>query len=402
MGECMPKGSTAAPPLATPVSLGELPMAYRFTLEHVCAQTGARAGRIETTHGVIETPIFMPVATQAAIKGGVRFRELASAGAQIVLANTYHLMLRPGSERIRDAGGLHRFMGWQGPILTDSGGFQVFSLAHRRKLTDAGVVFRSHHDGSKHTLNAEEAIRLQEDFGSDIAMAFDECPPAKADHWTIRAAMKRTTAWLDRAIAARTRRDEVALYGIVQGGINLELRSEHVDAICSRDGCEGFAIGGLSVGETVEQMHEACAHTAALMPSDKARYLMGVGTPRDLLVCIGNGVDQFDCVMPSRNGRHGKAFTRDGTLYIKNRMHFDDDRPLDPECGCEVCQFASRSYLRHLWTSEEALGRQLIVLHNLAFYLELSRQARAAILEDRYGDFRDAWLARLATERWRK
>ncbi|HAN32308.1 MAG TPA: tRNA guanosine(34) transglycosylase Tgt, partial [Myxococcales bacterium] len=281
-------------------------MAYRFTLEHVCAQSGARAGRVETTHGVIETPIFMPVATQAALKGGVQFRDVKSAGAQVVLANTYHLMLRPGSERIRDAGGLHEFMRWKGPILTDSGGFQVFSLSGMRKISDEGVVFQSHIDGSRFHLNAEEAVRLQENFGSDIAMAFDECPPAKADVNAIRTAMNRTTAWLDRAIAARRRSDEVALYGIVQGGVNKQLRREHVEAICSRDACEGFAIGGLSVGESVEELHDICGFTAELMPEDKARYLMGVGTPRDLLVCIGHGVDQFDCGMPSRNGRHGK------------------------------------------------------------------------------------------------
>ena len=376
-------------------------MPYRFTLEHVCAQSGARAGRIETTHGVIETPIFMPVATQAALKGGVQFRDVEAAGAQVVLANTYHLMLRPGSERIRDAGGLHRFMRWDRPILTDSGGFQVFSLSGRRKITDEGVVFQSHIDGARFHLNAEEAIRLQENFGSDIAMAFDECPPAKADERTVRAAMKRTTAWLDRALAARRRADEVALYGIVQGGINKQLRREHVDAICSRDGCEGFSIGGLSVGESVEELHDVCGYTAALMPQDKARYLMGVGTPRDLLVCIGHGIDQFDCVMPSRNGRHGKAFTHDGGLYIKNKFNYWDDRPLDPDCDCAVCSSYSRSYIRHLWTAGEALGAQLLVLHNLSFYLKLTREARRAILEDRYGDFRDAWLARLAEERWR-
>ncbi|MCO4762730.1 MAG: tRNA guanosine(34) transglycosylase Tgt [Myxococcales bacterium] len=376
-------------------------MAYKFTLEHVCKQSGARAGRIETTHGVIETPIFMPVGTQAAIKGGVQPRDLRDMNAQIILSNTYHLMLRPGSERIRDAGGLHKFMAWDRPILTDSGGFQVFSLSHKRKITDEGVVFRSHVDGSLHTLNAEEAIRLQENFGSDIAMAFDECPPAQADAETISRAMARTTAWLDRAIAARQRQDEVALYGIVQGGIRKELRTRHVEEICSRDGCEGFAIGGLSVGETITQMHDVCGHTASQMPQDKARYLMGVGTPLDLLVCIGHGIDQFDCVMPSRNGRHGKVFTHDGPLYIKNRFNYWDDRPLDPSCSCTVCQQFSRSYIRHLWTADEALGKQLIVMHNLAFYLQLTQGARQAIFEDRYADFSAQWQARLASARWR-
>jgi len=376
-------------------------MSYSFTLEHVCAQSGARAGRIQTTHGEIETPIFMPVGTQAAIKGGVLPRDLKAAGAQIILSNTYHLMLRPGSERIRDAGGLHRFMAWDRPVLTDSGGFQVFSLAGQRKVTDEGAIFRSHLDGSEHKLDAEEAIRLQENFGSDIAMAFDECPPAQADLATVQRAMSRTTAWLDRAIAARRRVDDVALYGIVQGGIHKHLRAQHVEQICSREACEGFAIGGLSVGESIPEMHDVCGHTAALMPPDKARYLMGVGTPLDLLTCIGHGIDQFDCVMPSRNGRHGKAFPHDGGLYIKNKFNYFDDRPLDPSCQCSVCTQFSRSYIRHLWKAGEALGQQLMVLHNLAFYLELTRQARKAILADRYADFAKEWLARIGSGRWR-
>jgi queuine tRNA-ribosyltransferase len=239
-------------------------MSYRFTLDHVCQQSGARAGTLQLTHGVVQTPIFMPVGTQATVKT-LQPRDLRDIGAQIILANTYHLMLRPGSQRIADAGGLHRFMAWDRPILTDSGGFQVYSLSKIRKVTDEGATFQSHIDGSRHVLNAERAIQLQEDFGSDIMMAFDECPPAKSERKVIDRAMRRTVAWLDRCIAARTRQDDCALYGIVQGGVDLQLRSQHVGEICARD-CEGFAIGGLSVGEPTEEMYAACAHTARKCP----------------------------------------------------------------------------------------------------------------------------------------
>ncbi len=372
---------------------------YRFDVEHVCAQSGARAGRLHLTHGQVLTPIFMPVGTQATVKG-LQPRDVVEAGAQIILANTYHLMLRPGADRIAAAGGLHRFMAWDKPVLTDSGGFQVYSLAKIRKVTDDGAVFQSHLDGSRHVLDAERAVALQEAFGSDILMAFDQCPPATADAREIARACKRTTAWLDRCIVARKRQDDCALYGIVQGGIDLGLRSAHVDDICARDGCEGFAIGGLSVGEASEQMWQTCAHTARRMPSAKARYLMGVGTPEDLLHCIGYGVDQFDCVMPSRNARHGIVFTHDGKLSIKNRRFFDDDGPLDPDCACDVCRTHSRSYLRHLFVAGELLAATLLTKHNLSFYLELVGAARTAILGDRYGDWSTAMLTRLGSKRW--
>ena len=374
---------------------------YRFTLDHVCKQSGARAATIETSRGTIQTPIFMPVGTQAAVKSAVRPRDLREAGAQIILSNTYHLMIRPGRERLRGLGGLHRFMQWDRPILTDSGGFQVYSLARTRKVTDDGAVFQSHLDGERFVLDAETAIGLQEDFGSDIAMAFDECPPAKAPRKKVIAAMKRTTAWLDRCIAARKKPDEVALYGIVQGGIDHALRAEHVEQICARS-CEGFAIGGLSVGESIETMYEVCEATAQRMPKGKARYLMGVGTPWDIVRCIGLGIDQFDCVLPSRNARHGKVFTLDGGYYIKNTRFRDDDRPLDPAGDYSPVGHFSRAYVRHLWTSSEALGAHLMTLHNLAFYLHLSRQARAAILEDRYGSWSEAILARMDSEKWKK
>ncbi len=380
--------------------MGGPTVTYRFELQHKCRQTGARAGLLTLTHGTVQTPIFMPVGTQATVKG-VLPRDLKEIGAQIILANTYHLMLRPGAERLAAAGGLHRFMAWDRPILTDSGGFQVYSLAKIRKVTDDGAVFQSHIDGSKHLLNPERAVALQEAFGSDILMAFDQCPPAKADTRTVQQAMKRTTAWLHRCVAARTRQQDCALYGIVQGGIDLQLRTDHVEQICSVDACEGFAIGGLSVGETPPEMWAACAHTAPQMPENKARYLMGVGTPEDLVRCIGYGIDQFDCVMPSRNARHGLAFCHDGKLLIKNKRFFDDDGPLDPSCPCAVCAQFSRSYLRHLFVAGELLSATLLTIHNLAFYLKLVGDARQAILEDRFGDWQTQTLARLHSERWR-
>lgn len=375
-------------------------MAYRFTLQHVCARSGARAGRIDTDHGSIETPVFMPVGTQGSIKGGVLPRDLREMGASIILGNTYHLLLRPGPERIAAAGGLQRFTNWNGPMLTDSGGFQVFSLGHKAKITDDGVVFRSHIDGTKIRLDAEEAVRVQELFGSDIMMAFDQCPPAGAERRFVESSMRRTTAWLDRCIAARRRSDQVALYGIVQGAIDKDLRSRHVEEICARP-CEGFAIGGLSVGEATEVTYEICAHTAPQMPADKARYLMGVGTPEDLVHCIGHGIDQFDCVLPSRNGRHGTVYTRDGQLRIKNSRNTTDDQPLDPTCDCTACAGFSRSLIRHLWMAGEASGALLMTLHNLAFFQRLMRDARAAIFEDRYDLWAAETLERMAQRTWR-
>ncbi len=373
-------------------------MSYQFSLDHVCAQSGARAATIATTHGLIQTPIFMPVGTQGTVKG-VLPRDLKELDAQIILANTYHLMLRPGAARIQAAGGLHKFVAWDRPMLTDSGGFQVYSLAKMRKITDDGAVFQSHIDGARHVLNAEHAMALQEAFGSDIMMAFDECPPAKSDARAIQTAMRRTTAWLDRCLLARKRHDDCALYGIVQGGVDLALRTQHVGEICQRD-CEGFAIGGLSVGEPLPETYAACAHTAAQMPADRARYLMGVGTPEDLVRCIGYGVDQFDCVLPSRNARHGVVYTWDGKLAIKNKRFFDDDGPLDPHCSCSVCGQFSRSYIRHLFIAGELLAATLLTTHNLAFYLQLVTAARSAILADRYGTWSEATLARLDSKMW--
>jgi len=370
-----------------------------FAIQTTCPVTGARAGRLVLDHGEVATPVFMPVGTQATVKA-VQPRDLRELGASIVLANTYHLMLRPGADRIAAAGGLHRFMAWPAPILTDSGGFQVYSLARIRKVSDDGVVFQSHLDGSRHALDAERAIALQEAFGSDICMAFDECPPALADSNAIERAMRRTTAWLDRCLRARRRADACALYGIVQGGVDPALRTRHVEEICARDACEGFAIGGLSVGEPCDQMWATCAHTAPQLPAAKARYLMGVGTPEDLVRCIGFGVDQFDCVMPSRNARHGVVFTHDGRLAIKNRRFFADDGPLDPDCSCRVCATHSRSYLRHLFIAGEALAATLLTIHNLAFYQQIVAAARQAIVAQRFPAWSEAALARLASRRW--
>lgn len=373
--------------------------AYRFAVDHVCRRSGARAGHIVTAHGTVPTPTFMPVGTQGAIKGGLLPRDLREMGAGIVLGNTYHLLLRPGPERIAAAGGLQRFTGWLGPMLTDSGGYQVFSLGHQAKIDDTGVVFRSHLDGRKVRLDAEEAVRVQELFGADIMMAFDQCPPAGAERAFVQTAMRRTTAWLDRCLAARRRPAEVALYGIVQGAIDPALRTAHVEEICARP-CDGFAIGGLSVGEEIGITYEICAHTAAQMPADKARYLMGVGTPEDLVQGVGFGVDQFDCVMPSRNARHGTVFTHDGPLKIKHSRYAAEDDPLDPACACLTCRSVSRSLLRHLFVAGEAAAGVWLTLHNLAFYQELMRSARAAIVADDYPAWAQATLARLRSGRW--
>jgi len=354
----------------------------------------ARLGRIETTHVTFDTPRFMPVGTQATVKGLLP-RDLWDHDVRILLGNTYHLSLRPGAEIIREMGGLHRFMGWQGAILTDSGGFQIYSLARIRKIDDDGVTFQSHLDGSPQHFDPERVIALQEAYGSDIMMALDECPPSTAERETIRTAMGRTTRWLDRCLAARTRHDDCALFGIVQGGIHEDLRAEHVAEICAREACEGFAIGGLSVGEPPEEMWRVASHTAPLMPTEKPRYLMGVGTPKDLLTCIGAGVDLFDCVMPTRNGRNGQAFTSTGQRNLKNRRYLTDAEPLDAACRCYVCRTFSRAYVRHLVVAKEMLAAELLSLHNVAFYLDLMRQAREAIAAGRYADFARDAISRL-------
>ena len=343
----------------------------------------ARAGRLRTAHGEIETPVFMPVGTQASVKA-LSAGDLLALGPQIILGNTYHLALRPGAERIAGLGGLHRFMGWPRAILTDSGGFQVFSLRERRVIDDAGVTFRSHIDGSPQRLTPERAMTIQAALGSDIAMAFDECPPADGPAEVIAAAMARTTRWARRCVEAPRAPGQLR-FGIVQGGIDLGLRRAHLAEIAALP-FEGLALGGLGVGEPPEIMHDLVARLAPEMPADRPRYLRGVGTPLDVWRGIAAGIDMFDCVMPTRNARNGQLFVRGGRLNIANAQHRDDGRPVEEGCPCECCQGYSRAYLAHLFHAKELLYYRLASVHNLRRYLDIARRARAAILA---GDFPD-------------
>jgi queuine tRNA-ribosyltransferase len=354
--------------------------------------TGARRGRLHLPHGAVETPVFMPVGTAASVKA-VDAEDLEGhLGAQIVLGNTYHLYLRPGHARIRGLGGLHRFMGFSGAILTDSGGYQVFSLAERRKIEEAGVTFASHLDGSRHMIRPETSIEIQEALGSDVIMAFDECPPADAGRDYLEASLARTTRWLDRCVTAWGGADSPgALFGIVQGGNDEALRRAHVEAICTRD-LPGYAIGGLSVGESREETWATTAFTAALLPRERPRYLMGVGFPDDLVRCVGHGVDMFDCVLPTRCARNGLLFTREGRLNIRNARWADHAGPVEEGCTCPACRRYSRAYLRHLLQAGEITGSRLATLHNLHFYLRLMAEAREAISEGRYAAFAAGFL----------
>ncbi len=356
----------------------------RFTVEKTCGN--ARAGLIETPRGTVHTPIFMPVGTKGSVKG-VLPDQLRALGAEIILGNTYHLMLRPGHELIRETfGTLHRMMGWDGPILTDSGGFQVFSLGPLRKMTEEGVEFRSHLDGSKEFLSPERSIEIQEALGADIMMAFDECPALPCTDDEMRASMERTTRWEARCLAAR--KSDAALFGIVQGGVSETLRREHLAAIAALP-FDGYALGGLSVGEEKEDMYRIIQAVAPLMPADKPRYLMGVGTPRDLVTAILSGVDMFDCVMPTRNARNGQLFTRDGSFNIKRKEFERDTRPVDERCSCAACRGGfTRAYLNHLYRSGEILAAVLNTIHNLQFYLDLVKETRRLILDGRADD---AW-----------
>jgi queuine tRNA-ribosyltransferase len=344
----------------------------------VVARAGrARAGVLETAHGPIETPVFMPVGTQATVKA-LSAADLERLGASVVLGNTYHLALRPGAERIATLGGLHRFMAWPRAILTDSGGYQVFSLADRRTIDEDGVTFRSHIDGSEQRLTPERAMAIQAALGSDIAMAFDECPPSDAPRPDIERAMARTSRWARRSLAAPRAAGQLR-FGIVQGGVHLDLRRAHLGDIAALP-FEGFALGGLGVGEAPEVMYGVIDAIAGEMPADRPRYLMGVGTPQDIWTAIGAGIDMFDCVMPTRNARNGQLFTRAGRLNIANAQFRDDGRPVDDGCGCECCASYSRAYLSHLFHAKELLFHRLASIHNLTHYLELARRARAAIV----------------------
>jgi queuine tRNA-ribosyltransferase len=351
-------------------------MPFRFEILASDSRTKARLGRIVTPHGQFTTPVFMPVGTQASVKT-VTPEELLDCQVEIVLANTYHLYLRPTHTLIRDLGGLHHFMHWQRPILTDSGGFQVYSLAGLRKLSEEGVLFQSHLNGSRHMLTPEKAVEIQQTLGSDIAMVLDECVPYPASYDYALASQELTTRWARRAKAAH-RCPEQALFGIVQGGMYADLREKSAQELGELD-FDGYALGGFSVGETKQLMGDLIERTAACLPVEKPRYLMGVGTPADLLRCVKLGVDMFDCVMPTRNARNGCLFTRQGRLIIKNARYAQDIRPIDAQCGCYTCQHYSRAYLRHLFVSEEILGLRLNTIHNLHYYTDIIHMIRAAI-----------------------
>jgi queuine tRNA-ribosyltransferase len=345
----------------------------------VTARAGrARAGVVETAHGPVETPVFMPVGTQATVKA-LSSGDLERLGPQIILGNTYHLALRPGAERIAALGGLHRFMSWSRAILTDSGGFQVFSLRERSTLDDDGVTFKSHLDGSAQRLTPERAMEIQRLLGSDIAMAFDHCPPSDAPRASIEEALARTTRWASRCVAAPRAAGQLR-FGIVQGGVHLDLRRRHLAEIGALD-FEGLALGGLGVGEAPDVMYDVIDAVASEMPEDRPRYLMGVGTPTDIWTAIRSGIDMFDCVMPTRNARNGQLFVRAGKLNIGNAQHREDPRPVEEGCPCECCSTYSRAYLAHLFHAEELLYYRLASAHNLQHYLDLARRARAAIAE---------------------
>ena len=368
---------------------------FNYELVHTCKQTGARAGVFTTPHGVIKTPIFMPVGTNSAVKTLVS-DQIMDTGAQIMLCNSYHLYLRAGTELIRKFGGIHQWMNWHKPVLTDSGGFQVFSLSHLRKITEDGVEFRDPKDGKKHFISPEVSMKIQQDIGADIIMAFDECAPYPCDYDTAKKAMERTHRWLDRCFKAKTNPRQ-ALFPIVQGAFFDDLREESAKVISTYDAV-GYAIGGVSVGEPADIKNHFVKFTAPLLPANKPRYLMGVGTPEDLLDGIKNGIDMFDCVLPTRNARHGSFFTWDGKRNIKNKAFYDDEKPLVEGCNCYACRNHSRAYIRHLFRCQESTASTLLSIHNIQFLVEFSQKCREAILEDRFGDFYEEHYSKLFKE----
>jgi queuine tRNA-ribosyltransferase len=345
----------------------------------------ARRGRLETAHGPIDTPAFMPVGTAGTVKG-ILPEQVAKSGAQVLLGNTYHLMLRPGAERVAKLGGLHRFMNWPGPILTDSGGFQVMSLAKLRKIDERGVTFRSHLDGARHELTPERAIEIQDLLGADITMVLDECTPFPVRDAEAKASMQLSLRWAERCRVAFRPRPGHGLFGIVQGSIYPELRRASAEGLIEI-GFDGYAVGGLAVGEGQETMLRVLGETLPHLPEDRPRYLMGVGKPDDILGAVQRGIDMFDCVLPTRSGRTGQAFTRRGTLNIRNARHAADPRPLDPDCGCPCCSAYGRAYLHHLVKAQEMLGPILLTLHNLHYYQEFMAGIRVAIEGNRLEDF---------------
>ena len=346
----------------------------------------ARRGRVTTPHGTIETPVFMPVGTAATVKA-MRPEEVKELGAEIILSNTYHLYLRPGHEIVREAGGLHKFMNWDGSILTDSGGFQVFSLGDLRKIKEEGVYFRSHIDGSKHFFSPEKSIEVQNALGADIIMAFDECAPYPADHKYVKDSLERTTRWLDRCKEAHQFPEKQALFGIMQGGMYKDLRYESAMQIVERD-LPGYSIGGLSVGEPKDIMYEVLDYCVDYLPKHKPRYLMGVGSPDCLFEGVERGIDMFDCVLPTRIARNGTAMTSVGRISIKSACHERDFTPLDPNCDCYTCRNYSRAYLRHLYKSNEILSSMLLTNHNLHFLVNTMGKIRKAIEEDRFLEYK--------------
>ncbi|MEG1241676.1 MAG: tRNA guanosine(34) transglycosylase Tgt [Oscillospiraceae bacterium] len=364
----------------------------------------ARRGEFSCPHGTAQTPVFMNVGTQGAIKGGVSAIELHELGCQIELSNTYHLHVRPGDDLIRRRGGLHKFMNWNGPMLTDSGGFQIFSLAELRKITEAGVNFNSHVDGRKIFMGPEESMQIQSNLGSDVAMAFDECIKIPSPYEYVDKSCDRTLRWLKRCVAEQNRLNALpdtinpgqVLFGINQGATFPELRVRHMKQIAELD-CAGYAIGGLAVGETKEEMYDTIEVIEEHMPKDKPRYLMGVGTPSNIIEAVYRGVDFFDCVMPSRNGRHGHLFTWDGIINIINQKYAEDDGPLDPQCDCPVCRNFSRAYLRHLFKSGEILAMRLGVIHNLYFYNKLMERIRTELDNNNFVQFRNEFSEKLET-----
>ncbi|MBS1402378.1 MAG: tRNA guanosine(34) transglycosylase Tgt [Oscillospiraceae bacterium] len=370
----------------------------------LCQDGRARRGTFTTPHGTVQTPVFMNVGTQAAIKGALSAEDLEQIHCQVELSNTYHLHVRPGDELIRDLGGLHKFMTWNGPILTDSGGFQIFSLAQLRKIKEEGVSFNSHVDGRHIFMGPEESMRIQANLGSDVAMAFDECIKIPSPYAYVKASCERTHRWLVRCKTAlddyNSREDAVnpgqVLFGINQGAVFPDLRAAHMDKIAELD-LAGYAIGGLAVGESTQEMYDTIEIVEEHMPKDKPRYLMGVGTPGNIIEGVARGVDFFDCVMPARNGRHGHLFTWSGIINIKNEKYVRDEQPIDPMCDCPVCRRYTRAYLRHLLKAEEMLAMRLAVMHNLYFYNTLMERIRAAIEAGEYDAFRREFSTKLDT-----
>lgn len=367
----------------------------KFNLK--ASENKARRGDLHTAHGTVQTPAFMPVGTAGTVKA-MTVEMVKSTGAEIILGNTYHLMLRPGAERVAKFGGLHKFMNWQGPILTDSGGFQVMSLSGLRKITEEGVTFQSHIDGAKYKLTPERSMEIQYLLDSDITMAFDECVKYPSEKKVVQKSMEMSMRWARRSKDAFIDRDGYGLFGIVQGGMHEDLRMQSVKALTDI-GFDGYAIGGLAVGEGQKMMFEVLDYTACNLPADKPRYLMGVGRPSDIVGSVLRGVDMFDCVMPSRSGRTAQAFTSTGVLNLRNACHMDDLSPLDADCSCPACQNYSRGYLHHLFRAGEILGAMLLTQHNIHFYQNLMKQIRTAIEENRYQQFHDDFMNRYAHDR---